>query len=73
MENCGIQAMETPVGRPKLYCFEEFSLDVCTGELTRAGTKIPIRDQSLELLLALLEKPGELVTREHTSKLVKRI
>ncbi len=56
--------MEPPVGAPKLYRFEQFSLDVRTGELTRAGTRTPIRGQSLELLVALLETPGELVTRE---------
>jgi TolB-like protein/DNA-binding winged helix-turn-helix (wHTH) protein/tetratricopeptide (TPR) repeat protein len=34
------------------------------GELTSAGTRIPLREQSLQLLLSLLERPGELVTRE---------
>ena len=35
-----------------------------TGELTSAGKRIPLREQSLQLLLALVEKAGELVTRE---------
>src|SRR5215813_5297437 len=59
-----MQAMETQVGTPQTYSFEEFSLDVRTGELTNAGKKIPLREQSLQLLLALLERPGELLTRE---------
>jgi DNA-binding winged helix-turn-helix (wHTH) protein len=64
MEQGAIQTMDPPVGTPRLYCFEEFLLDVRTGELIRSGTRIPIRAQSLELLLALLDRPSELVTRE---------
>lgn len=56
--------MESLVVTPRTYRFESFSLDVRTGELTSAGTRIPLREQSLQLLLALLERPGELVTRE---------
>jgi TolB-like protein/DNA-binding winged helix-turn-helix (wHTH) protein/tetratricopeptide (TPR) repeat protein len=56
--------MEAPAVTPHVYCFEEFSLDVRTGELTRAGKRVPLREQSLQLLLALLERPGDLVTRE---------
>ena len=56
--------MESLVVTPHTYRFESFSLDVRTGELTSAGTRIPLREQSLQLLLALLERPGELVTRE---------
>src|SRR5262245_3154092 len=56
--------METQGVNSHTYCFDEFSLDVRTGELTSAGKKIPLREQSLQLLLALLERPGELVTRE---------
>jgi TolB-like protein/DNA-binding winged helix-turn-helix (wHTH) protein/Tfp pilus assembly protein PilF len=59
-----MQAMETQVGTRPTFSFEEFSLDVRTGELTCAGKRIPLREQSLQLLLALLERPGELLTRE---------
>src|SRR5215471_14136673 len=59
-----IQAMEAPIVSPHVYCFDTFMLDVRTGELTNDGERIPIREQSLQLLLALLERPGELVTRE---------
>ena len=56
--------MESSVVRPRIYRFGTLSLDARTGELTNAGTRIPLREQSLQLLLALLERPGELVTRE---------
>jgi DNA-binding winged helix-turn-helix (wHTH) protein len=56
--------MGSPVNGRCLYRFGDFALDAQTGELTRAGSKIPLREQPAQLLLALLEKPGELVTRE---------
>jgi len=56
--------MGSPVNGRRLYRFGDFALDAQTGELTRAGCKIPLREQPAQLLLALLEKPGELVTRE---------
>jgi TolB-like protein/DNA-binding winged helix-turn-helix (wHTH) protein len=62
--------MEHPVGSTRFYRFDTFTLDVRTGELTHAGTRTPLREQPLQLLLALLEQPGELVTRE---ALVKRL
>jgi TolB-like protein/DNA-binding winged helix-turn-helix (wHTH) protein/Tfp pilus assembly protein PilF len=46
------------------YRFGEFALNAHTGELARAGIKIPLREQTQRLLLALLESPGELVTRD---------
>ena len=48
----------------RVYCFGTFAVDARTGELSQAGRRTPLRDQSLQLLLALLEQPGELVTRE---------
>lgn len=47
-----------------VYQFGAFTLDARTGELTHAGRRTPLRDQSLHLLLALLEQPGQLLTRE---------
>jgi TolB-like protein/DNA-binding winged helix-turn-helix (wHTH) protein/Tfp pilus assembly protein PilF len=59
-----VQTMESPVLTPQVYRFATFVLDVRTGELTHGGTRVPLREQSLQLLLALLEQPGQLVTRE---------
>src|SRR5262245_61569289 len=56
--------MESQAVNSRTYCLEALSLDGRTGELTSAGKKIALREQSLQLLLALLERPGELVTRE---------
>src|SRR6476659_5548006 len=50
--------------------FGDFVADVTTGELRRAGTLVPVQDLPFRLLIALLERPGELVTRaELTTRL----
>jgi len=52
------------------YRFGAFKLNAQTGELSNNGEKLQLRDQPLRLLLAMLEQPGELVTRE---TLVRRL
>jgi DNA-binding winged helix-turn-helix (wHTH) protein/TolB-like protein len=50
--------------------FADFEADLASGELRRAGTSVPIQDLPFRLLAALLERPGELVTRaELTARL----
>ena len=44
--------------------FGPFALDPETGELRRDGVLVPLAPQPFRLLLALAERPGELVTRE---------
>jgi TolB-like protein/DNA-binding winged helix-turn-helix (wHTH) protein len=44
--------------------FGVFELDAITGELRRGGHRVALQPQSLEILRALIERPGELVTRE---------
>ena len=46
------------------FRFGEFEIDVSAGELRKGWTKIRIQDQPFRVLVALLEKPGEVVTRE---------
>ncbi len=44
--------------------FGPYRLDAETGELWKAGVRLRLQDQPFRVLLALLDKPGELVTRE---------
>ena len=44
--------------------FGDFEVDLRTGELCKAGTRIKLQDQPFEILVALLENPRKLVTRE---------
>lgn len=46
------------------FRFGSFVLDAGSGELRRNGTKLKLQEQPLQVLLKLLEKPGNLVTRE---------
>src|ERR1700741_2246224 len=47
-----------------IICFGTFELTLRAGELRRRGQKIKLQEQPLQVLAALLEKPGEIVTRE---------
>src|SRR6476660_9828529 len=46
------------------YRFEEFEVDVLGYELRRSGQRIRLARQPMDLLLLLLERPQELVSRE---------
>jgi TolB-like protein/DNA-binding winged helix-turn-helix (wHTH) protein/Tfp pilus assembly protein PilF len=49
---------------PKIIRFGLFELDTAAGELRKRGLKIRLADQPLQILLLLLECPGEVVSRE---------
>ncbi len=44
--------------------FGPYELDVHSGELWKNGTRLKLQPQPIQILAALLECPGELVTRE---------
>jgi DNA-binding winged helix-turn-helix (wHTH) protein/TolB-like protein len=50
--------------------FADFEADLESGELRRAGVAVPIQDLPFRLLAALIERPGEIVSRaELTTRL----
>jgi Tol biopolymer transport system component/DNA-binding winged helix-turn-helix (wHTH) protein len=49
---------------PSLFRFGVFELDGRTGELRKHGVRLKIQDQPFQVLQVLLERPGELVSRE---------
>ena len=49
---------------PRLIRFGTFELDLQSGELRKQGRKIRLEGQPVQVLVCLLENPGELVTRE---------
>jgi TolB-like protein/DNA-binding winged helix-turn-helix (wHTH) protein/Tfp pilus assembly protein PilF len=53
---------------PKIVRFGVFDLDVQAGELRKAGLKVKLQQQPFQVLAALLERPGALVTREELRK-----
>ena len=46
------------------YRFGIYEADVRAGELLREGSKIKLQEQPFQVLVALLERPGEIITRE---------
>jgi DNA-binding winged helix-turn-helix (wHTH) protein len=57
---------QTPA--PARYRFGTFEADGATGELRRQGLRVRIAAQPFQILLLLLERPGELLTREEISR-----
>ena len=53
--------MHTP---PRRVGFGPFELDLSSSELRKGPTRLKVPYQSIEILKALLERPGELVTRD---------
>jgi cholera toxin transcriptional activator len=50
--------------RGRVFCFGVFEADEAQGELRKHGVPIKLHAQPFQLLLMLLERPSELVTRE---------
>jgi DNA-binding winged helix-turn-helix (wHTH) protein len=47
--------------------FGFFEADIRSGELTKRGKRIRLQEQPFQLLAMLLQRPGELLTREELS------
>src|SRR5271157_358880 len=56
--------MPVPVQSQRRICFQDFELDLTSGELHKAGQKVALAPKAFEVLRALMERPGEVVTRE---------
>ena len=48
--------------------FGVFELDLFSGELRKRGVKVKLQEQPFQVLQILLERPGEVVTREELQK-----
>jgi DNA-binding winged helix-turn-helix (wHTH) protein len=55
--------MRAPRDYRAIVRFGPFHLDVAERDLRRDGHRLRVQDQPMELLIALLERPGRLVTR----------
>jgi TolB-like protein/Tfp pilus assembly protein PilF len=56
--------MPGPAQSPPPIRFHRFELDLTSGELRKDGQKIALPPKAFALLKALVERPGEVVTRE---------
>src|SRR5215467_8023550 len=51
------------------FCrFEDFEVDLDHGLLTRNGVRVKLQDQPFRILALLLDRPGEIVTRDELQK-----
>jgi DNA-binding winged helix-turn-helix (wHTH) protein len=55
---------------PTTIRFGPFEADLLTGELRKSGMRIRLQDQPFRVLASLLEKPGEVVTREELRRTI---
>ena len=55
---------------PPRYRFGVFEADASTGELRRQGIRIKLNAQPFQVLLMLLGRPGEVLTREEISQAI---
>ena len=55
---------EAPAPSRQVVRFGAFELDLRVGELRKAGVRVNLQEQPFKVLECLVERPGELVTRE---------
>src|SRR5713101_7879041 len=61
-------SMSSPGRSSGIVRFDVFAVDLRAGELYKAGRKIKLQIQPFHALALLLERPGEVVTREEFEK-----
>jgi eukaryotic-like serine/threonine-protein kinase len=54
--------------QPRVVRFGAFTFDPLAGELRKQGRKLKLQGQPIEILAMLLERPGEIITREDLQK-----
>jgi TolB-like protein/DNA-binding winged helix-turn-helix (wHTH) protein/Flp pilus assembly protein TadD len=60
--------LEKPLQNAQVIRFATFEVDLRSGELRKAGLKLKLAGQPFQVLVILLERPGEVVTREELQK-----
>src|SRR6266849_3475276 len=60
--------MERPGLNPNTVRFGLYEADLQARELRKSGIRIKLQDQPFQILASLLERPGEVVTREELQK-----
>jgi TolB-like protein len=50
--------------QPRVIKFGLFEVDLCSGELRKSGARVALQEQPFRILVALLEHPGAIVSRD---------
>ena len=61
--------MHTPAAA-RVMCFGPFQVDARTRELRKRGTRLRVPEQSVRVLLALLDRAGDVVTRDELTAIL---
>ena len=61
-------SMASPAGQKNVFRFGLFEADSGSGQLLKQGIHVRLQDQPFRMLMLLLERPGEVVTREELQK-----
>src|SRR5882724_9457409 len=56
--------MQAPRAPAEIFRFGIFHLDLKAGELRKAGVKVKLQDQPFRVLATLVDRAGQVVTRE---------
>src|SRR5947209_19613553 len=56
--------MVVPTHTPQVLRFGEFELDIQAEELRKGGTRVKIQEQPVQILLAVVNRHGEVVPRD---------
>jgi TolB-like protein/DNA-binding winged helix-turn-helix (wHTH) protein len=64
----GVTSLSNPAHSPRLMRFGQFELDLRTAEIYKDGKRIKLQEQPCQVLALLIERPGELVSREELRK-----
>lgn len=60
--------MDAPTDKARILRFGVFEVDVRAGELRKNGLKIKLQEKPFQILVLLLNRPGDVVTREELQK-----
>ncbi|MGA2568949.1 MAG: winged helix-turn-helix domain-containing protein [Terracidiphilus sp.] len=63
-----MQDSQTGAQSARRFRFAVFEADAATGELRRQGLRVKLNAQPFEILLMLLERPGQILTREEIAR-----
>lgn len=58
------KAMPEPIRSSRVIRFGSFEADLANGELRKNGLKVKLQERPFQILAILLERPGDVVTRE---------
>jgi DNA-binding winged helix-turn-helix (wHTH) protein len=57
--------MSSPAKSPGAFRFGTFEVDLLAGELRKSDRRVRIQEQPFRILVLLLERPGEIVSRDY--------